>query len=126
MADVCLCAFCKNERKVYRKKHISFGSVVAMVFVASLFSYVFYQNVHPFPFVLGLAALSIAEISTQLRWRMALRCSHCGFDPLLYLRDPSKAALKVKDFVEERQRAPDSLLRPHPLRHLMPPRTRDY
>lgn len=125
MGDVCLCAFCKNERRVYRKKHISALTIVSVVFLSSLFSFVFYQAVHPLMFVVALAGLSLAEVSIQLRWRMHVRCPHCGFDPVLYLRDPSRAAVKVKDFVAEKRKDPTSLLRPDPLRNLMP-RSRDF
>ncbi len=54
--------------------------------------------------------LAISEIFIQIRWRIHIVCRHCGFDPVVYLKDPSKAAEKVSAYLEKKQKDPVSLL----------------
>jgi len=37
-------------------------------------------------------------------------CNHCGFDPVLYVRNPEKAAEKVNRKLQERKNNPASVL----------------
>ena len=59
-------------------------------------------------------ALIASEILVRLRWRMKMICHICGFDPILYKKDPQRTALKVKSFLEARQTDPKMLLKPYP------------
>ena len=77
-----------------------------------------YQDFDPTLFVIFVSGLTFSEIFVQLRWRMSLPCPHCGFDPLLYVRDSAKAAQQVKDYVAEKRSEAESILKPDPLRHL--------
>jgi metallophosphoesterase superfamily enzyme len=43
---------------------------------------------------------------------MTISCRHCGFDPLVYVKDRELAAQKVKAFLEKRKEDPAMLLRP--------------
>ena len=43
----------------------------------------------------------ISEIFIQLRWRLTVACPRCGFDPVLYVKDPEKAARRVRQFYDE-------------------------
>ena len=61
-------------------------------------------------FIIFAFVLSMAEMITQLRWRMSLLCQTCGFDPVLYLRDAAEAARRVRAKLDERKKNPGSLL----------------
>jgi hypothetical protein len=118
------CAFCKNRHLIYRRKHIgvAFGLLIgAMVTVVT---FTLYGDFHPLALVLLLACLTAADLATQLRWRLSLRCPHCGFDPVTYLKDAQRAAEQVKSFVAEKRSEPQSWLKPDPLRHLRHPASR--
>lgn len=54
-------------------------------------------------FVIFACLLGVAEYFVQLRWRMSVICRACGFDPVLYLKSPEKAAELVKKKLEDRQ-----------------------
>ena len=58
------------------------------------------------------AALLFGEIFTQVKWRSAMVCQNCGFDPVLYIRDHELAGLKIKAFLEKRPNSAAHLLRP--------------
>ncbi len=45
---------------------------------------------------------------------MKMICDFCGFDPVLYKREPARAAEKVKAFIEARKTDPKMLLKPYP------------
>jgi len=62
-------------------------------------------------FVLG-SLLITGEILAQIKWRQSMICQNCGFDAVLYTRDPEKAGLKIKEFLEYRSGRPEYLLRP--------------
>lgn len=55
--------------------------------------------------------LAIAETFLQLRWRLTMACRHCGFDPVVYVKDPQLAAAKVKIHLDRRKEDPVSLFR---------------
>lgn len=60
---------------------------------------------------LGLYA-ALGEIFVHLRWRLSVLCMECGFDPLVYLRNPELAAKKVKATLAQRDRHPENWLKP--------------
>ena len=62
--------------------------------------------------VIVASMLLIGEIFTQVKWRSAMVCQNCGFDPVLYIRDHEAAGLKIKAFLEKRATSPGHLLRP--------------
>ncbi len=59
-------------------------------------------------------AIVCCEIMVRLRWRMKMICDICGFDPILYKRNPQGAADLVKAFLEKRKTDPQMLLKPYP------------
>lgn len=59
-----------------------------------------------------VTCLTIIEISTRFRWRLSLICRQCGFDPLLYLKNPAQAAQTVKNFLDRRKLDPRFLNAP--------------
>lgn len=108
----CFCAFCKNTRKVYTSKHMSLSGIVGMVVLSYVMTYAIWHQ----PDIRGLVILGtllmVAEGATQLRWRQALVCQHCGFDPVIYVRSPELASVKIKDFMKMRSERPEFLLKP--------------
>ncbi len=86
--------------------------------MAGLITSAFVETFHPLFFVLSFVFMSIAEVAVQMRWRLHLKCPHCGFDPLLYMKSPKLAAAAVNTYIEKQRHDPAFLLRPDPLRHL--------
>ncbi len=52
----------------------------------------------------------MVEIFSNLRWRLAIVCKYCGFDPVVYLKNPEMAAEKVKNFMLDRKNSANFLL----------------
>ncbi len=72
--------------------------------------YAVFHEVDPRAILFFVAFLAIAETFVQIRWRMTIACKHCGFDPVLYLKDSTLAAAKVKKHLDQRKNDPASLL----------------
>lgn len=108
----CYCAFCKNARKVYSSKHMSLVGIIGMVILSYVMTHVIWHQ----PDIRGLvilgALLMVSEISIKLRWRQSLLCQHCGFDPVLYMKSPQAAAVKIQDYIKTRSEKPEFLLKP--------------
>ena len=56
--------------------------------------------------------LAISEVFVQLRWRVSMTCTYCGFDPVLYLKNIDCAVAKFKKRLDERKSDPATLLAP--------------
>jgi hypothetical protein len=52
-----------------------------------------------------------AEAFLKTRWRVHMACRNCGFDPVIYVKSPQKAAELVKDFLDRRAKDPAYLLK---------------
>jgi hypothetical protein len=107
----CYCAFCKSPRKVYAKKRIGLMNIFASALGAILTMYAIFQGLDPRVFFIFVLFLAISETFVQLRWRIAMVCKHCGFDPVLYLKSHERAAEKVKKHLEIRSQDPATLLK---------------
>ncbi len=108
------CSFCKLPQKVYKSKHIGVFVILALTVVGAVFTYLVWQDFHWTGVVLFLILAVTAEMVAQMRWRMSIRCSACGFDPVVYKRNPQVAADAVKAFLAERKKDPLYLLKPQP------------
>lgn len=104
------CAFCKSQRKVYRKKRIGLGDIASCALGAAATTGLAFGEVDARGIFFFVAYLAIAEVFIQFRWRMGVVCPHCGFDPVLYMRDPSSAARKVTAHLDRRREDPAWLL----------------
>ncbi len=69
-----------------------------------------WQEINPKVVLFFIVYLVIAEIFVQVRWRFNVICQRCGFDPILYRRNPELAVVKVKTHLTEREKNPASLL----------------
>ncbi len=108
----CYCAFCKVERKVYLSKHLSLIGVISLSLLSVVLTYALFRDLD----VRGLSILSmlliLGEIFQQTKWRTSMICRNCGFDPVMYIKDPNAAGLKIKAFLDRRKDSPESLLKP--------------
>ncbi len=53
----------------------------------------------------------IAEAFIKIRWRVHMVCKSCGFDPVIYVKNPQKAAQLVTEYMDRRSQDPTALLR---------------
>lgn len=106
------CAFCRSSRRIYTSRgvgvvHLVGGLIWSVIFTMGYFRDLDFRGVFVF-----LVILAVSEIFLRLRWRMQIVCPHCGFDPVLYLKNPEQAATHVRGFLERRQVSSDFLLAP--------------
>jgi hypothetical protein len=69
-----------------------------------------WREFDPRVFTIFIIFLAIGETFVQLRWRMSLTCKHCGFDPVIYKKNPEDAAEKVRGHLLRRREDPRYLL----------------
>lgn len=110
----CYCAFCKSERNIYRKRHVSLADSFLALLTALLVSFIIWQEIDPRTVVFFVVALAMAEMFIVFRWRMTIACPKCGFDPVLYKKRPELAAARVKAYYKERAESPLSIFSPPP------------
>jgi hypothetical protein len=110
----CYCAFCRSERNVYLKRHVSVVDIFLSALTAALVSLILWQSFDPRAVVFFALGLGLAEVFIMIRWRMSISCPHCGFDPVLYKRKPEMAAAKVRKFLDQRREDPLSAFSPPP------------
>lgn len=102
MKEKRFCAFCKNPITIYQKKHIGFHEFFYCLVLGILLSYSLWQSIDPKLLIFFVLFLFSCEVFILLRWRMFVKCNHCGFDPILYQKHPEKMAPVVKRRMEER------------------------
>ena len=108
----CFCAFCKIERKVYANKHLGLIDMIGMIGFGVVVTFAVFKSFDPRGlFFVGLL-LVLGEAFSQLKWRTSMVCRNCGFDPVIYVRNPDQAGLKIRAFLEKRSEDPEFLLRP--------------
>lgn len=113
------CAFCKLERGVCRKKHVSWTNVVLAALCSLLIMYVVWGGAEPKAVIVFAIALMFAEVFVHLRWRMTMPCPHCHFDPVLYKRDPEMASKHVKAHLDVLKASGGHLLKTNnPFQHI--------
>ncbi len=104
------CAFCKNPRMVYKKRHVGFFDISSSFLMAATLIAAVYQQFHYYFFILWVFFLCVSELFIQIRWRINIVCKFCGFDPVLYLKNPLDCAQKVKLKLESRKEDPSYYL----------------
>lgn len=97
-----------------RRKGVGFTQIAASALSAGLITMAIWHEPDARGLVVFAFCSAVAEIVMQMRWRMSLLCPTCGFDPVLYLKDPAKAAAQVKGHMDTRRRDPTSLFKPQP------------
>ena len=105
------CAFCSTPRVQYSKRHLSVLDFGLAAFSSAVLMMLFWGQFDPRVVVIFVACIILGEIFVLFRYRLALRCPHCGFDPLLYKRDRNRAAQSVKAKLERRKADPMNFLK---------------
>jgi hypothetical protein len=72
--------------------------------------YVLFREIHPMGLIIWAVFALVSELFVSMRWRISMVCKNCGFDPILYLKEPEKAAVKVKLKLDERKARPETIL----------------
>ncbi len=112
------CAFCKTPRRVYLKKHVDLTNVVAAMLLSAAVTLTYAGQVDPRGLVLFCVIIGVSELMVYLRWRIAVVCKMCGFDPVIYKRSPAAAAFRVREFFEQQVENPRFQLSKSPLLEL--------
>jgi hypothetical protein len=108
----CYCAFCKVERKVYASRHLSLVEIIGLVFLGIISTYTVFRSLDPRGLFFVALLMLLGEAFAQSKWRVSMICTNCGFDPVVYVRSPEQAGLKIKAFLDKRADSPQHLLRP--------------
>jgi len=106
----CYCAFCRTPRRIYKKRSIGFLNIIYAVVSAFIVMYVIWGAFDPRVLMVMAVFLAMAETFIQIRWRLSVACKQCGFDPVLYVKEPDKAAEKVTAHLKKRREDPKYLL----------------
>lgn len=92
------------------KSHVSILDVVICAFAGLLALSPFVEGFDPRGFGAGAVFVGIAEVFVGLRHRMSLKCSRCGFDPVIYRKSQERAAELVRQHLARRSENPANLL----------------
>jgi hypothetical protein len=101
-----LCAFCGTKRKLYLKKHIGYKDALILVVLSVGANFLFWSELDARALVFFALGLTVSEVAVSLRWRLSLRCSQCGFDPLTYLKTQRLACEQVRLVLNEKKGSP--------------------
>jgi hypothetical protein len=109
-----ICAFCKLDHRVYLKKEVSVFDATLLLGVAGLMAFAVWGGPDLRSLLIFMGLAFVLQFFLRLRYRESVKCPHCGFDPILYSQNTEKAALRVKDFLLNRQNNPQFMLKPQP------------
>ncbi len=112
LKQTCYCAFCRTPHRIYQKKGIGLLHTLLSLLLTVSFMWGFWETWSLQAIPIFLFTLFLGEILLHFRWRLALICRQCGFDPLIYQKNPTKAAQKVRAFLDRRKTDPHFLLAP--------------
>lgn len=104
------CAFCRSPRRVYKQKRAGWFEFAVAAFGAGIMMFLFFGGLDARAIFIFVFMAGAADLFVQLRWRLTASCPHCGFDPVLYMKDHSQAAAKVKVHLEKRKNDPMTVL----------------
>lgn len=110
--QLCFCAFCGQKRKIYSLKRANVTHFLLSLLISIMFMWSIWETVDPRGILIFIVVQVSIEIVVHFRWRLSITCKHCGFDPMIYLKDQNKAAEKVKNYLERRVTDPRFLLAP--------------
>ncbi len=110
----CFCAFCRTERIVYLKRHVSVVDVLLGLLSGLLLMLLVWQDFDARFLIFFAMSVICAEVFVLVRGRLSMPCPHCGFDPWVYKKDPAKAAARVKTFLDVRKNDPMGPFLPPP------------
>ena len=114
-----LCAFCSSRVRLPSYKSVGFKHVIGAVLSSGALSWMIWQTFDPRALIFFPLLLGMTELILVLRWRLAIVCKACGFDPALYLKSPEAACERVKNHYEQHKLNPNRLLVSHPLDRML-------
>lgn len=100
------CAFCRSPKVYFKRKRLGFLNILGAFVGAMALNYIFRHQIDPIVFVIFVANMFAIELAIKIRWRMSLICHECGFDPVIYKRNPAVACQMVKAKMDERKADP--------------------
>lgn len=100
------CAFCRSPKVYFKRKRLGILNVFGAFVGAMALNYLFRHQIDPIVFVIFVSNLFVIELAIKIRWRMSLICHECGFDPVIYKRNPELACQMVKEKMDERKADP--------------------
>ena len=95
---------------MYRKRRAGWIDYASALLVSVLLMILLFGQFDGRVVLFFLFMVASTEFFVTMRWRMSVACPHCGFDPVLYVRDQAKASEKVKIHLEKRRNDPAALL----------------
>ncbi len=107
----CYCAFCKTPRQVYAEKSVRARHIFWSFLLSCAGSFLIWREWDPKSLLLFVVAAMGAEVFIKIRWRMHMVCRSCGFDPVIYVKNPQKAAELVRDFLDRRSADPTTIFK---------------
>jgi hypothetical protein len=110
--QACFCAFCGQKRMIYRLRRANLTHFMLSLLISIMFMWSIWQSVEPRGILIFIIVQVFIEVVVHFRWRLSVTCRHCGFDPVIYLKDHNRAAEKVKNYLERRKVDPRFLLSP--------------
>ncbi len=115
ISEKILCAFCKLEHRVYLKKEVSAFDFLILLMVTALLAFAIWDGPDLRSMVIFSGLAFLLQIFLRVRFRESVKCPHCGFDPILYKKNPQLAATRVNEYIALRKDNPEFMLRPKPL-----------
>lgn len=100
------CAFCRSSKVYFKRKRLGILNILGALMGALALNYLFRHQIDPIVFVIFVVNLFVIELAIQIRWRMSLICHECGFDPVIYKRNPELACQMVKTKMNQRKADP--------------------
>lgn len=97
------CAFCRSPKTYFKRRRLGILNILAALAGAMAFNYLFRHQIDPIVGVIFIGNLFVIETAIQIRWRMSLICHECGFDPVIYKRNPELACQMVKNKIDIRK-----------------------
>ncbi len=97
---------------MYRNKNLSLFTILGLIGLSVVLTKTIWHNIDTRGLFILAFILITGEVCAQIKWRGSMICNNCGFDAVLYVRNPEAAGLKIKEFMEYRSTRPEYLLRP--------------
>ncbi len=100
------CAFCRSPKTYFKKRRLGIINMLVAFICAAAINYIFTHDIDFRVGVIFIANLFVIELALKIRWRMSVICHECGFDPVIYKRNPELMSKMVKAKTDTRRLDP--------------------
>lgn len=107
----CFCAFCKAPRHIYTSKYLGVITITGLASMSLILTFTIWNHLDIRGIFIFLPLLLIGELFSQVKWRQSMICMNCGFDVVMYRKDPEKCGEKIREYLTIRSERPEFLLR---------------